>query len=174
MKVWQQANPEIDLATLPPVDANSYLETQPETMPPQPADWLGQLNAEQQQLWQAAKRAEFVAGDFSAAQVAIEKFIATKPPKGARANAEYLLLLAKTHGMAAGEAVSQIAEFSRSQWGYSDQPTDAGLPVGQLICYQALRRLPDGAGLPENFIRYHTIAWMIQYRASVFSPILIA
>jgi signal transduction histidine kinase len=174
MKVWQQANPEIDLATLPPVDANSYLETQPETMPPQPADWLGQLNPEQQQLWQAAKRAEFVAGDFPAAQAVIQEFIASKPPKGARANAEYLLLLAKTRGMAASEAVSQIAEFSRSQWGYSDQPTDAGLPVGQLVCYQALRRLPDGAGLPENFIRYHTIAWMIQYRASVFSPILIA
>jgi TolA-binding protein len=174
LKEWQQANPEIDLATLPLADANTFLGTEPEMMPPQPPDWLGQLNAEQQQLWQAAKRAELVAGDFSAAQVAIEKFIASNPPKGARANAEYLLLLAKTHGMAAREAVTQIAEFSRSHWGDSGQPTDAGLPVGQLICYQALRRLPDGAGLPENFIRYHTVAWMIQYRASVFSPILIA
>src|ERR1019366_3951496 len=72
------------------------------------------------------------------------------------------------------EAVPQIAEFSRSHWGNSDEPTDAGLPVGQLIGYQALRRLPDGAGLPEDFIRYHTVALMIQYRASFFSPILIA
>jgi signal transduction histidine kinase len=141
--------------------------------PPQPADWLGQLNPEQQQLWQSAKQAEFQAGDFSAAPAALQKFIASKPPKGARANAEYLLLLAKIHGMAASEAVTQIAEFSRSHWGNSDEPTDAGLPVGQLICYQALHRLPDGAGLPENFIRNHTIAWMIQYRASVFSPNLI-
>jgi len=52
--------------------------------------------------------------------------------------------------------------------------TEAGLPLGQLICYQALRRLPDGAGLPENFNRHHTIAWMIQYRASFFSRMLIA
>jgi signal transduction histidine kinase len=169
---WRRANPEIDLAAMPPSDGS--VKCSSVTMLPQPPDWLGQLNPEQQQLWQAAKRAELVAGDFSAAQVAIEKFLATKPPKGARANAEYLLLLAKTHGMAAREAVTQIAEFSRSHWGDSDQPTDAGLPVGQLICYQALRRLPDGAGLPENFIRYHTVAWMIQYRASLFSPILIA
>jgi signal transduction histidine kinase len=174
IKVWQQANPEIDLFKLPPVDSSSYLETQPEMMPPQPADWLAQLNPEQQQLWQFAKQAEYQAGDVSAEQIAIQKFIASNPPKGARANAEYLLLLAKTRGMAATEAVTQIAEFSRSHWGNSDEPTDAGLPVGQLICYQALHRLPDGAGLPENFIRNHTIAWMIQYRASVFSPILIA
>jgi signal transduction histidine kinase len=43
-----------------------------------------------------------------------------------------------------------------------------------LTCYQALRWLPDGAGLPENFIRYNTVAWMIQYAPSVFSPALIA
>jgi signal transduction histidine kinase len=174
IKAWQQANPDIDLNKLPPVDSSSYWETQPEMMPPQPADWLGQLNPEQQQLWQAAKQAEFQAGDLPAAQTALKKFIASKPPKGARANAEYLLLLARIHGMAASEAVSQIAGFSRSHWGDADQPTDAGLPVGQLICYQALHRLPDGAGLPENFIRYHTLAWMIQYHASVFSPKLIA
>jgi signal transduction histidine kinase len=174
IKEWQQANPEIDLATLPPTDAGSDWFSQPETAPPQPPDWLGQLNPEQQQLWLAAKTSEFSARDFSAAPVAIEKFLASKPPKGARANAEYFLLLAKTRGLANSDAVAQIAEFSRSHWGDSDEPTDAGLPLGQLICYQALRRLPDGAGLPENFIRYQTIAWMIQYRASFFSPRLIA
>ncbi len=174
IKDWQQANPEIDLFTLPPVDASSYYNPEPETMPPRPPDWLGQLNFEQQQLWQAVKDSEFIAKDFSAAQAALQKFIATKPPKGARANAEYLLLLAKTHGMAASEAAAQIAQQSRSLWGYSDQLTDAGLPVGQLICYQALRRLPDGAGLPADFIRYQTVPWMIEYRPSIFSPVLIA
>ena len=174
IKAWQQANPEVDLMKLPPADSSSYLEAQPERMPPQPPEWLGQLNPEQQQLWQSAKQAEFQAGDFFAAQSAIQEFLASKPPNGARANAEYLLLLAKTHGMAANEAVTQIAEFSRSHWGDSAEPTDAGLPVGQLICYQALHRLPDGAGLPENFIRHQTIGWMIQYRFSFFSPMLVA
>jgi len=174
IKAWQQANPEIDLAKLPPVDSSSFLQTHPEMMPPQPPDWLGQLNPEQQQLWQSAKQAEFQAGDFSAAQAALQQFIASKPPQGARANAEYLLLLAKIHGMASSEAVTQITEFSRAHWGSSDEPTDAGLPVGQLICYQALHRLPDGAGVPGNFIANKTIAWMIQYRPSVFSPMLIA
>lgn len=174
IREWQQANPEIDLVTLPPTDANDYLVEQPETMPPQPADWLVRLNPIQQQLWQTAKQSEFSARDFSTTQAAIEKFLATKPPQGARANAEYLLLLAKTRGMAVSEAVTQIAEFSRSHWGNSDEPTEAGLPLGQLICYQALRRLPDGAGMPENFIRYQTVGWMIQYRPSFLSPILIA
>ena len=174
IKAWQQQNPEIDLLKLLPAETSSYVETKAETMPPQPADWLGQLTPEQQQLWAAVKQAEFSGGDNSAAPAAIQKFIASKPPPGARANAEYLLLLAKTRGLAAGEAVTQIAEFSRSHWGNSDQTTDAGLPLGQLICYQALHRLPDGGGLPLNFIHNQTIAWMIQYRSSVFSPTLIA
>ena len=174
IKEWQQANPEIDLTTLPPADADIYWEAQPEVMPPQPPEWLGQLTPEQQQLWQAAKAAEFVTRDFPALQAALEKFIATKPPEGARANAEYLLLLAKTQPLPASEAVAQISEASRSLWRYSSQVTESGLPVGQLICYQALRRLPEGAGLPENFIRHHTIARMIEYRPSIFSPLLIA
>ncbi len=174
IKEWQQANPEIDLATLPPTDADNFVERKPEVMPPQPPEWLGQLTSEQQQLWQAAKDAEFVTQDFSALQVALEKFIATEPPIGARANAEYLLLLAKTQPLPAPEAAAQISEAFQSLWRYSSQVTESGLPVGQLICYQALRRLPEGAGLPENFIRDHTIAWMIRHRPSVFSPLLIA
>jgi hypothetical protein len=83
IKAWQQANPEIDLLTLPPAEASSYWESNPETMPPQPAGWLGQLSPEQQQLWQAAKQAESAATDFSGVQTAIQKFIASKPPKGA-------------------------------------------------------------------------------------------
>lgn len=174
IKEWQQANPEIDLATMPPTDASRYADPQPETMPPQPPDWLVQLNPDQRQLWQAVKKSEFGARDFSQVQAAVEKFLATKPPEGARANAEYLLLTAKTHVMDPNEAIAQITEFSKSHWGNSAQVTDAGLPLGQLICYQALRRLPDGAGLPETFIRDHNISWMIAYRPSFFSPILIA
>ena len=174
IKDWQQANPELDLLTLPPADAISYFEEQPEKAPPQPPEWLGQLTSEQQQLWQAAKDSEFITKDFSAAQIALQKFIALKPPKGARANAEYLLLLAKTQGMPDREAAAVIARQSWSLWGYSGEPTEAGLPVGQLICYQALRRLPDGAGLPEDFISHRTIPWMIEYRPSIFSPMLIA
>ena len=174
IKTWQQANPEVNVSTQPLVEgANSYAETRPETMPPQPADWLGQLNPEQQRLWQAAEASEFNPEDFSYARHAIQSFIASKPPEGARANAEYLLLLAKTRVMAASEAVSNIAAFSWSHWGDADETSDAGLPLGQLICYEALHRLPGGAGLPEEFIRRHTISWMIEYYPSFFSPILI-
>jgi hypothetical protein len=47
IKVWLQANPEIDLFKLPPVDSSSYLETQPEMMPPQPPDWLRDIQGAQ-------------------------------------------------------------------------------------------------------------------------------
>ncbi|HEX9047856.1 MAG TPA: HAMP domain-containing sensor histidine kinase [Verrucomicrobiae bacterium] len=173
IKAWQQANPGIDLLSLPPTDG-SWCEEHPEAMPPQPPDWLGQLNPEQQRLWQAARQAEFAGGDSSAARPSLEKFIASNPPKGARANAEYLLLLVKTDGLATNEAVAQIAAFSRSHWGNSDERSDAGLPLGQLACYQALRRLPDGAGLPISLFTNQTIAWMISYAPSIFSPKLIS
>jgi signal transduction histidine kinase len=164
---WQQANPETDSATF-------YADAQAEMMPPQPPDWLVQLNSDQRQLWQAAKESEFNAKDFSTVKAAFSKFLATKPPKGARANAMYLPLIAKTQGMDAAEAAALIAQYSSTRWADSGQLTDSGLPLGQLICYQALRRLPDGAGLPRIFIRDHNIPWMIAYRPSFFSPILIA
>lgn len=172
IQAWQRANPEIDLATQPPSDGSVKLSS--EMLLSQPPHWLAELNSEQWQLWQAAKQAEFVSHDESAAEAAIQKFIASNPPTGARANAEYLLLLAQTRGMAMPAAVSQMADFSRAHWGSSSEPSDAGVPLGQLICYQALRRLPDGAGLPEGFIHHNTVSWMIEYCPSMFSPALIA
>jgi len=168
IKQWQQANPEVDLATLPPSDG--YDRISPDTVAANtPPDWLGKLTLEQQQLWQAAKESEFISRDFSTTQAAIQKFIASQPPKGARANAEYLLLLSKTHGLPGPEAVTQLMA---SQWRQSDQLTEAGLPVGQLIWYQALRLMPNGAGLPDEKIK--SIAWAITYRPSFFSSRLIA
>lgn len=174
IKTWQQANPEIDLFTLPPTDRDVYRADRHLQMPPEPPEWLTQLDSKQQQLWQALKQASLsIRDDFTVSNL-VEKFNASNPPKGARANANYLLLLAQTRNLPASNAVSRIAEYSRAHWGSSGEPSDAGLPLGQLICYQALKRLPDGAGLPENFVRYHTIAWMINYDPSVFSPVLIA
>lgn len=179
IKAWQQANPEIDLPAMPISDCRIgfrpkfYSSPEIYSPAPQPPDWLRQLTPQQKQLWQTIKEMS-ASKNFSAMQSAVEKFIATKPSNGAHVNTEYLLLLAKTHGMPANEAVTKIAEFSRSHWGSSDQLTDAGLPIGQLICYQALRQLPDGAGLPKEFIHYHTIAWMINYQPSFFSAKLIA
>lgn len=171
---WQQANPEIDLLALPPVDSAGFIEKHPETMPPQPPAWLVELTPEQQPLWLAVKQADSSGADVDVVRATVDKFLASNPPSGARANAAYLLLLAQTRGLAAADAVAEIVKFSRAHWGYSDEPTDAGLPLGQLICYQALRRLPDGAGLPAGFVEHKTIPWMIQYRASIFSPRLVA
>jgi signal transduction histidine kinase len=170
IKVWQQANPEIDLLMLP----NVYRADRHLPMPPEPPEWLTQLDSRQQQLWQSLKQAELYKLDDSTISNLVERFLATNPSKGAHANANYLMLLAQARNLSTSNAISKIAEYSRAHWGSSSEPSDAGLPLGQLICYQALRLLPDGAGLPENFVRNHTIAGMINYSPSVFSPMLIA
>ncbi len=167
IKLWQQMNPEIDLSAQPPVVSEGY-EMTIETMPPHPPDWLAQLNPEQQQLWQLAKESEIAAVDSATAQSAIQKFIASKPPAGARANAEYLLLLAKTRGLPNEAAAAEFA----SKWNQSDYLTDAGLPISQLMCYQGLRLMPNGAGVQDNFLQ--NIYWVIVWQPSFFAENLIA
>ncbi len=168
IKAWQLAHPEINLSVMPQATPGSYVEAQPETMPPQPPEWLGQLNAGQQRLWDLARQLEFVAKDFPAAQETLEKFIVSKPPPGARANAEYLLLEAKAHGLSSEEAANL---FVSSSWSQSDQVTEAGLPVGQLIWYRYLCLQPAGAGFTRKGIG--SIAWAITYRPSFFSSRLL-
>ena len=174
LAAWQKANPELDLATLPTCDG--ILSPQPDSssprlypQAPQPPDWLTELTPEQSRLWQSARESEFAPAGSAAAQSAVDRFMASNPPPAASAGAAYLLLLAQTRELAGPAAV---AEFAKSRWLMSDQLTDAGLPVGQLVGYQALRRLPDGAGLPEDL--FHSIAWAIAYRPSIFSPRFIA
>ena len=136
---------------------------------PPPPDWLWKLSPEQRRLWHEVEKAQFVSNDPDAAQTAIKNFIAANPPDGALANAGFHLLLLKTRGLAPDQAVAQLAA---SHWSKSDQLTEAGLPVGQLVCYRALRLLPDHAGLPDTLFR--NMAWAIAYRPSILSPPLIA
>ncbi len=171
---WQRANPEINLSALPPAGSVGYEADRPLPMPPSPSEWLAQLDTRQQSLWQTLQQAALSSRDETIVSNLVETFLATKPPKGARANARYLLLLAQARNLPPAEAVLKIADYSWTNWGNSGELSDAGLPLGQLICYQALKRLPDGAGLPKNFIRHNAIAWTITYAPSVFSPALIS
>jgi signal transduction histidine kinase len=170
---WQRANPGIDLAAMPVWECVPNIPVErsvPQIYPlaPLPPDWLLELSPEQRRLWQEEEQADFSASKLNAAEAAITKFIATKPPDGARANAEFHRLLLQTRALPPAEAVAQLAA---SSWSKSDQLSDAGLPVGQLVCYRALRLLPDHAGVPDALL--HSIARAIQDRASILSPRLI-
>ncbi len=171
---WRQANPEIDLFAQPFAHRSSDNGGRHLSMPPLPPEWQAQLDSKQRELWQTLQQLTSANHDTSSISNLVQTFIATKPPKGARANVRYLLLLAQTRNLPTDQAVEKIAEYSRAQWGNSGELSDAGLPLGQMICYQALKLLPDGAGLPENFIRNNTVSWMINYEPSVFSPALIS
>ncbi len=174
IRSWQQANPDLDLAAMPVADCTLNIRDEfssPQMYPlsPAPPAWLGELSPEQRRLWQQAEQAEFMSGDLNAAQSAITNFIATGPPDGARDNAEFHLLLLKTRALAPAEAVERLAT---STWARVPEFSEAGLPVGQLICHRALRLLPDHAGVPDEL--FYSIARAIQIRASILAPRLIA
>jgi signal transduction histidine kinase len=174
IQTWQQANPGIDLSAMPISD---FVLNPPEDLgtakiypaTPTPPDWAREMSPEQRRLMQGVEKAEFLSGDPEAAQEAMTNFVAAKPTAGARANAEFQLLLLRTRGLAPREAVSVLTE---SHWSKSDQLTEAGLPVGQLVCYRALQLLPDRAGVPDKLL--NDIVWAIQFRVSSISPRLIA
>jgi signal transduction histidine kinase len=174
IQAWQQANPGIDLSNMPisdwlvdPHEERSFPMIYP--LAPSPPDWVRELSAEQRSLWGKEETAEHASGNFDLARKAIEEFIATKPPDGARPNAAFHLLLLKTRGLARTDAVAELAE---SFWSKSDQLTEAGLPVGQLVCYRALRLIPDHAGVPGKLC--DDLAWAITGRPSILSTPLIA
>jgi signal transduction histidine kinase len=176
VNTWQQENPDIDLAAMPSSDCILRPGTRPELWMPQayhvspsPPDWLAELSPDQKRRWDEAGRAEFALGDTLPAETAITNFLSTKPPDGARAYAGYRLLLLKTRDMPPAEAVSL---WTHSELVNSPQLTEAGLPIGQLVSYQALRLLPDHAGLTGGLFRM--IAWSIYSRPSILSPRLIA
>ncbi len=165
--IWKQANPEMDLASFPSAVSGGY-ELALAPMPPVPPAWLLTLNLRQQQLWEAARELELTPGNSASLQSAVNKFIESNPPAAARANAEYLLLLAKTRGLPNKEAAAKFA----SKWNQSDYLSEAGLPLGQLMCYQALRLTPDGTGVSDAFLE--NIFWVIVWKPSFFSERLIA
>ena len=170
-KDWQQSNPGIDLLSLPPPDGDLDFQSAPLT--PRPPDWLAELTPEQRELWESAQELEFVSKDHAAAQSTLQKFIDSNPPKGAVANAQYLLLLAKTSSGALG--TNDITTLLPGRFAYSTELSQAGLPIGQLACYRVLRQIPraePGGGVPEELLR--AMAMGIYVRPSMFSPQLIS
>jgi signal transduction histidine kinase len=174
IETWQQVNHGLDLFTMPL--AGCQINEDPRlcqprdyALAPDPPLWPKELTSEQMRLWQSAQAAEFVSGDIAAAQSALDKVIASNPPEGARAEAEYVRLCLQTHDLPSNEAAAQFVD---SAWAKSDQLSEAGLPIGQLICYNGLRLLPDHAGVPDKLLG--SIAWSIEYRPSPFSSRLLA
>jgi signal transduction histidine kinase len=171
IKAWQLANPDIDLLSLPP--AEGFLDFQPAPLTPQPPDWLAELTPEQRELWESAQELEFVSKDHAAAQSALQKFIDSNPPKGAVANAQYLLLLAKTSSDGLG--TNDITALLSGRSAYSTELSQAGLPIGQLACYQVLQQISHvepGGGVPEELLR--AMAMGISLQPSMFSSQLIS
>ena len=178
VKTWQVANPDFDLLNLPVAEVDISTNprfnspySSPKLYPsaPLPPDWVAKLTPEQHQLWQTVESAEYAANDTPAAQLAIANFLKSQPPAGARANAQYHLLRLQTADLSPAEA---SVLWSDSPLGSSEEYTEAGLPIAQLVRYQALHLLPDHAGLPPH--QRGSIPWVIYYHPDVFSGRLIS
>lgn len=174
IKVWQTANPGVELSTMPVADCRlnaSAEQSSPRRYPelPCPPDWLMELTSEQRRLWQEAQRDESANDRTQPAETAFHNFLDSSPSANARANAEFHLLLLQTRRLPSSEAAAVLAASTLAK---SEQISEAGLPLGQLVCYRALHLLPAGAGLSPELVT--SIAWSMQFEASVFSPHLIS
>ena len=174
IKAWQTANPGFDLTARPKANCSLNVPVEmsyPRLYPalPCPPQWELELSLEQRCLWQEAEKTELTSGGAAAVQAAWGKFLDSSPPAGACANAEFQLLLPSTRGLPWDEAA---ARFAGSRLARSEQLTGAGLPIGQMVCFQALRLLPTHAGLPPALAA--GVAWTLQFNASVLSPRLIS
>ena len=178
VKTWQAANPDFDLPNLPIADVDISATprfnspySSPKLYPavPQPPDLVTKLTPEQRQLWQAVESAEYAANDTLTARLAITNFLKSQPPAGARANAEYHLLRLQAAALPPAEA---SAFWSDSPLGSSEEFTEAGLPIAQLVRYQALHLLPDHVGLLPH--QRGSIPWTIYYHPDGFSGRLIS
>jgi signal transduction histidine kinase len=173
IKRWAEANPGIDLAATPVADCrlNDPVEkSSPQLYPalPCPPNWLLELSLEQRRLWQEAEKEEWLR-DGATAEITWETVLDSSPPAGARANAEFRLSLLQTRALTLSEAAAQL---TASRFAKTKELTDAGLPLGQVVCFQALRLLPTQTGLPPGLIT--SVAWSLQFNASVLSPRLIS
>ncbi|HTI99759.1 MAG TPA: HAMP domain-containing sensor histidine kinase [Dongiaceae bacterium] len=171
---WQQAHPDLDLAAQPLADCrwtSSDAGRQPRFYPlaPVPPEWWNQLTAEQRQGWHAAEQVEFSAAAPEIIHAAMNRFLASASPAAARTVMEAQWWWRQTRDQPPAVAVSNLVQ---SGWVRSDALNEAGLPLGQLLGYQALRRLPDRAGVPEDFL--HDLIGSLQQQPSILAGGLLA
>ena len=135
--------------------------------PPQPADWLANLSAEQREAWAALRRSEYdpaSAGDIEGLAV---RFLATRPAPEAQCWAEFVRLRHDSGGLPAGESVTNLLGFARRCGSARDE---SGLPLSNLALAEALKRARQ-SGLSEPLWRW--IGDEIVSRPSILVPSLL-
>jgi len=183
---WNAEHPDLGLAELPldrceltrAKPGESAVRTDPywHSFPPapEPPGWWDDLTLSQRELWRAVERAEAQPGGTPLAQAAITNFLAAHPCTDAAINARYHALRLQARGLPVSEAVKL---YVAAPWGWGGQFTETGIPISQILCEEALRLLPDHAGLPYpagvSLQTPDKIAWAIAYAPSAFSPQLI-
>jgi signal transduction histidine kinase len=172
---WQTRNPEFDLTGWPECHsefANSEateladFTKPPHAAPlPQPPSWLGALTGDQ-----AGLLANIEASDNSnTCAVLMKQLYALKPPPGAWANAQHHSLELEIKALAPEAAFERLRT---SGFAFSTSLSSAGLPLGQVACLRALRRIEAGAGFPD--VGKQWIAHAALNTPSLLTPMVLA
>jgi hypothetical protein len=150
---WQARNPEFDLTAWPECHsefANSaatelagFTKPPRAALLPQPPAWLGALTSEQASLGTKIETSDNPA-DCAAL---LKQFYALKPPPGAWANAQHQSLELEIKTLSPEAAFERVRTSGVS---FSVSPSSTGLPLGQVACLRALRRIEAGAGFPDT------------------------
>jgi signal transduction histidine kinase len=117
--------------------------------PPQTPAWVLGLNERQRQTWQVLSKAQYGDSSFTNLQSCVEEFLQTKPAPQARANAELVLLRARTgEEKTVVDALQALEAFADRCQGVR---SESGLPLLSLVEDAALRAIRQGPQPPAIF-----------------------
>jgi hypothetical protein len=107
--------------------------------PPEPPDWLGSLNPEQLRDWRALIGAG-AENDLFSLSNRVAAFLATNPPREAKANARFMLLRGESSALDGEKAIAKLQRF---RWDDQRLLSESGLPLGTLAFAEMLQRAKE-------------------------------
>lgn len=171
-ETWQSAHPELALAAQPFCNATVSrapdLQRPREYTTPEPPDWLAQLSPEQSRHWHEAQQAVYLQTNYAEALESLKLFEESRPPSHARANARWLRMEIESANWPDAEAAVRFAKSDMIGWNVR---AESGIPIGHLVCYHALRRLPAEDALPDTLLQ--NIGWNVTTQPSMLVPALL-
>jgi signal transduction histidine kinase len=142
--------------------------------PPAPPEWFVTLTADQRDAWIALRQADDAAEPVSNVVQLARRFLETKPPEPARANAEFIQLRAESQTEPATNAISDLLRFFNRHYfiqSVTVEPlSETGVPLSALALAEALRRARE-CGVTEPL--WTTLQTEIELRPSVLTPNLL-
>jgi signal transduction histidine kinase len=164
---WQAQHPGLTPADALPVQASlteaGALSSPPDYPdPPGPPQWLMQLTAEQQVLWDTAKSAESARAPEDQVRAAFDAFLASDPPAQAQTNARFALLLLELKPSPPPKRTRPTPPLDDPQAGASAGGTNRSPPSTNLVAH----RVSETPRFTKEFVQLMQQRYGIRIRGS--------